>query len=29
MDYPELTEEIRTGKQPGLEILLEAGDDFD
>jgi hypothetical protein len=24
---PELTEEIRNGKHPGLEILLEAGDD--
>ena len=24
---PELTEEIRDGKHPGLEILLEAGDD--
>lgn len=26
---PELTEEIRNGKHPGLEILLEADDDFD
>ena len=24
---PELTEEIRNGKHPGLEILLEADDD--
>ena len=26
-NYPERTEEIRNGKHPGLEILLEAGDD--
>ncbi len=26
-DDPELTEEIRNGKHPGLEILLAEGDD--